>query len=398
MQEILPNDVETRPKRMRNIVICVWFALVLSTFAAVKFGWLWSADAPKVVLIDPAAAPVPSASVAVKPSSVAKPADVLPVDLPGLVSLASGGNALACIEVGERYRIGKGCIRDEEEALRWYDKAASVEDQAGLLRLAKAYEALGQFHRAEGSFEKLALRGVHEAQLWMAHRHLKDEKVDVSDTYAWFNICAAWGDADSVATRNYMDKLYPAVIVAKGQVRARAIVATIQANEVARGNPGRGVLLKQKALSGDRTAQVELADAYLAGSDVERDFSEAERWYKLAAESGSIEASASLARYYEVAFKTDYALARSYHLKASMAGHVYSQFSVAERYRSGINGFEIDTVEAYAWYNVCAASGNPDAVAARDFLEGQMISTQKSAAQKRSRELLRQIEANKAKK
>jgi TPR repeat protein len=82
----------------------------------------------------------------------------------------------------------------------------------------------------------------------------------------------------------------------------------------------------------------------------------------------------------------------------ALAGDVTSQFSVAERYRSGVNGFEQDAVEAYAWYNVCAASGYQEAIAARDRLEGQMISTQKATAQKRSRELLKEIEANKTKK
>ena len=398
MREIPSDSVEYMQKRRGFSILCGVVLSVLFIVAAVNLGWIGAADTPNPLSTQPIASSAPVAPSVVQVAPAPKSPDVLPSGITELTTFASGGNTLACLELGERYRIGKGCIRDEEEALRWYEKAAAVEDLAGLLKLAKAYEALGHFHRAEGSFEKLALRGVREAQLWMAYRHLKDEKVDVADTYAWFNICAAWGDPDSVATRNHMDKLYPALIVAKGQVRSRAIVATIQANEVAKGNPGRAVLLKQKALSGDRTAQVELADAYLAGSYVERDFSEAVRWYKLASEAGSTEANATLARYYEVALKTDYALARSYHLKASLAGHVASQFSVAERYRSGINGFEQDTVEAYAWYNVCAASGYQEAIAALDRLEGKMISTQKAAAQKRSRELLAEIEANKAKK
>ena len=404
MREIPSDNAEHKQKRRGFAILCGVVLLVLLIVAAVNLGWIGAADTSK-----PAVAPAPLASAAVQVSPVPKAEDVLPTNISDLMAYASGGNALACFELGERYRIGRGCIRDEEEALRWYDKAAADDDTAVVLKLAKAYEVLGRRNRAENKFEKAALRGVREAQLWMAYRHLKDATVEVSDTYAWFNICAAWGDVASNATRDHMEKTYPAVTITKGQVRAREIAImveayvitkakTVEAQEIAKANPGRGALLRQKALAGDLGAQVELGDAYLAGSYFPRDFSEAVRWYKLASEAGSTEANATLARHYEVSLKTDYALARSYHLKASLAGHVASQFSVAERYLSGINGFEQDDVEAYAWYNVSAASGNKEAAAARDRLEFQMISTQKAAAQKRSREILKEIEAKKEKK
>ena len=393
MREIPSDKAEHMQKRRGFAILCGVVLSVLFIVAAVNLGWIGAADTSK-----PAVAPTPLASAAVQVSPVPKAEDVLPTNIADLTALASGGNALACFELGERYRVGRGCIRDEEEALRWYDKAAADDDTAVVMKLAKAFEVMGERKRAEGKFEKAALRGVREAQLWMAYRHVKDDTIDASDTYAWFNICAAWGDVASAASRNQMDKLYPSVIVANGQARAREISIMVEVYEIAKANPGRGVVLKQRASAGDRGAQVELGDAYLAGSYFPRDFSEAVRWYKLASEAGSTEANATLARYYEVALKTDYVLARTYHLKASLAGHVASQFSVAERYRSGINGFEQDTVEAYAWYNVCAASGNQEAAAARDRLEFQIISTQKAAAQKRSRELLAEIEANKAKK
>jgi len=393
MREIPSDNAEHMQKRRGFAILCGVVLFVVLIVAAVNLGWMGAAGTSK-----PAVSPAPLASVPVQVSPVPKAEDVLPTNISDLTALASGGNTLACLELGERYRIGKGCIRDDEEAQRWYDKAAADDDTTVVLRLAKIFETLGNRKRAERNFEKAALRGFREAQLWMAYRHLKDETVEISDTYSWFNICAAWGDVASNATRDYMEKTYPSVTIAKGQVRAREIAKTVEAYQIAKANPGRGVVLKQRASAGDRGAQVELGDAYLAGSYFARDFAEAERWYKLASEAGSTEANATLARYYEVAFKTDYALARSYHLKASLAGHVASQFSTAERYRSGINGFEQDVVEAYAWYNVCAASDYQEAIAARDSLEGQMLPSQKAAGQKRSRELLKKIEANKAKK
>jgi TPR repeat protein len=323
MREIPSDNAEHKQKRRSVAILCGVVISVVLIVAAVNLGWIDAAGTSK-----PAVTPAPLASVAVQVSPVPKVEDVLPTNITDLTALASGGNALACLELGERYRAGRGCIRDEEEALRWYDKAAADDDTAVVLKLAKIFDTLGNRKRAEHNFEKAALRGVREAQLWMAYRHLKDETVEISDTYSWFNICAAWGDVASNASRDYMEKTYPDATITKGQVRARAIAITVEAYAIAKANPGDGTLQKRNALAGD----------------------------------------------------------------------VASQFSVAERYRSGVNGFEQDAVEAYAWYNVCAASGNQEAAAARDRLEFQMISTQKAAAQKRSRELLAQVEANKAKK
>jgi uncharacterized protein len=323
MREIPSDNAEHKQKRRSVAILCGVVISVVLIVAAVNLGWIDAAGTSK-----PAVTPAPLASVAVQVSPVPKVEDVLPTNISDLTALASGGNALACFELGERYRVGRGCIRDEEEALRWYDKAAADDDTAVVLKLAKIFDTLGNLKRAERNFEKAALRGVREAQLWMAYRHLKDETVEISDTYSWFNICAAWGDVASNATRDHMEKTYPAVTITRGQVRARDIAITVEAYAIAKANPGDGTLQKRNALAGD----------------------------------------------------------------------VASQFSVAERYRSGVNGFERDIVEAYAWYNVCAASGYQEAIAARDRLEGQMISTQKATAQKRSRELLKEIEANKAKK
>ena len=323
MREIPSDNAEHMQKRRGFAILCGVVLFVLLIVAAVNLGWIGAADTSK-----PAVAPTPLASATVQVSPVPKAEDVLPTNISDLMALASGGNALACLELGERYRVGRGCIRDEEEALRWYDKAAADDDTAVVLKLAKIFDTLGNRKQAERNFEKAALRGVRDAQLWMAYRHLADPNVAVSDTYAWFNICAAWGDVASARSRDYMEKSYTSVTIAEGQVRAREIAMTVEAYVIAKANPGDGTLQKRNALAGD----------------------------------------------------------------------VASQFSVAERYRSGVNGFEQDNIEAYAWYNVCAASGYEEAIAARDRLEGKMISTQKAAAQKRSRELLAEIEANKAKK
>lgn len=395
MREIHPDKPARRKKHLLLLVFSGAVLVVLLAYAGWYYCWGGSSSKADYAAARPVVSLAPVAAL----PEVMKPADLSKLTLQQLQEASTHGNSLGCFELAERYRLGRGCLRDEEEARRWYEKASSSSDDAAMfMRVAKAYLALEDRKKAETKFEMAAILGSHEAQLWMAHRHERDGDVDLSDTYAWFSVCASWGDPDSIAVKQHMEKVYAPSEIFKGRELARSIAARIQARKAVKGDPSRGELLKKKAYAGDVEAQLELGEAYLTGGYVLRDLTEAERWLKLAADAGSAEACASLARYYEVAFKPDIVMARYYHLKAAMSGHAPAQFSVAERYRYGVNGFTQFNLESYAWFNICAAAGNQEAVGACDLLEAKMTPSQKLDAQKRSRELLAEIEAKKAKK
>jgi TPR repeat protein len=57
-----------------------------------------------------------------------------------------------------------------------------------------------------------------------------------------------------------------------------------------------------------------------------------------------------------------------------------------------------DLSEAYAWYNVAASNGDSQASASREEIAKSLNAEQVLAAQKRSREILKEIEAKNAKK
>jgi len=226
MKEILP-DKATKEAIPLWIFLPIFSVLIMALLAlSFALGWIGAADTSK-----PAVSPAPLASVAVQVSPVPKDEDVLPTSISDLTALASGGNALACIELGDRYRSGKGCIRDDEEALRWYDKAMVHADQTLEMKLAEVFESWGYHLRAATYYEKAAIRGVAKAQIKMALRNQSPGSIDVTEAYAWYNICAASGDSYAVSMRDKLEQDFPPEIISKGQKRSREILAEIEAKK-----------------------------------------------------------------------------------------------------------------------------------------------------------------------
>ncbi len=120
--------------------------------------------------------------------------------------------------------------------------------------------------------------------------------------------------------------------------------------------------LRKKAEQGNADAQFGLAMMYRNGRGVTRDDVEAVKGYRLAAEQG----------------------------------YAKAQYNLALMYDKG-SGVTRDDVEAWAWFNMAAISGDEDAVWNRDNLENRLGTQATLAAQRRSKELLKQIEARKLK-
>ena len=78
------------------------------------------------------------------------------------------------------------------------------------------------------------------------------------------------------------------------------------------------------------------------------------------------------------------------YLRAALLGSPAAQFKVALHYQDGI-GFSTDFCEAYAWFNICAASKYFGGESARESLACRMNPDEISLAQKRSLELLAMV-------
>jgi TPR repeat protein/V8-like Glu-specific endopeptidase len=154
---------------------------------------------------------------------------------------------------------------------------------------------------------------------------------------------------------------------------------------------------RKAAEQGDAAAQLSLGTFYLIGEGVAKDPREAAKWYRKAAEQGDADAQGLLGeRYYNgdgVAKNPTEAV--KWYRKAAEQGDAYAQGNLGVMYYEGV-GVLKDEIEALAWFNISAASANDTAVRNRELLEHRLGREATLVAQQRSKEILKKIEATKA--
>ena len=123
--------------------------------------------------------------------------------------------------------------------------------------------------------------------------------------------------------------------------------------------------VKKAAEQGVAGAQYNLGDCYYNGNGVEQNYKEAVKWFKRAAEQGHALAQYELGFCYYVGngVKQDYAEAVKWYQKAAEQGDVKAQYKLGRCYYLG-NGVEKDCEEAVKWYK--KAAEQEDAFAQRE--------------------------------
>jgi hypothetical protein len=119
-------------------------------------------------------------------------------------------------------------------------------------------------------------------------------------------------------------------------------------------------LIEQLAVSGDRVAQLELGERYMAGVGINKDVWQALRWMQASSENGYARAHRRFAMFYDDFLGAEASMVTScaYHLRAARVGEPESQYVVGVRYRDDI-GFHRDPIEAYAWLSLASVSHLP---------------------------------------
>jgi hypothetical protein len=117
-----------------------------------------------------------------------------------------------------------------------------------------------------------------------------------------------------------------------------------------------------KAKQGDAEFQTKLGILYQDGEEVERNYKEAIKWFKKAADQGSRLAADKLSiMYYEgKGVDKDYEIASMWLEKSFQDASANQQYHLAEMFRKGIR-FPKDINEAYKWHKKAAERGNPAA-------------------------------------
>ena len=118
------------------------------------------------------------------------------------------------------------------------------------------------------------------------------------------------------------------------------------------------------AEKGHAEAQFELGTCYSNGYGVENDYDEAAKWWYKAAEQNNLDAQCSLALYYYYGMgdeaNIDYNKAAKWLLKAAESGDSLSQYLLGRCYFNG-RGVPKNSTEAKKWYRRAANQGNEEA-------------------------------------
>ncbi len=220
--------------------------------------------AAKLASID--AAPMGTASPLTMPETGAAPAFDVPlmIEPAALREAASEGDPLALHAIGERYADGIGIARDMGEAALWFERAAEAGFAPAQYRVANMYEkgngverdyglamewyeqaaeqgnatamhnlavlhATGPTGKVDNEtaarlFRAAAERGVRDSQFNMgilAVRGIGTEQ-SFAESYKWFAIVAAGGDADAAAKRDEVGKVMTAEDLERTRAEAEA--------------------------------------------------------------------------------------------------------------------------------------------------------------------------------
>ncbi len=184
----------------------------------------------------------------------------------------------------------------------------------------------------------------------------------------------------------------PVLIVAIcliASVSARAAEATMSAHDRAETR----LLAEWVGLPGE---QFKLGNVYYNGNGVPVDYTEAAKWYRLAADQGLAESQHMLGVIYDrgEGVQPDATRAVNWYLEAGEQGYVPAQFELGNKYARG-EGVPQNYAEAYVWFSLAAASGHEKARKERDKFARKLTSEEIIAAQQRATRIFEKIQQDK---
>ncbi len=155
------------------------------------------------------------------------------------------------------------------------------------------------------------------------------------------------------------------------------------------------VKYQAKAENGNAAAQYYLGNSYLKGEGVERNPTEAVKWYRKAAEQNVAAAQLGLGACYArgVGVARDAVEGMKWYRKSAEQGNAIAQFNLGICYYDGLV-VEQDYTESYVWFSL-AAQTDKDAGDFRDIVEKVLTRQQLAEGKKRMEELRVRIEERK---
>ena len=249
------------------------------------------------------------------------------------------------MNLGVKYDNADGVPKDSAEAVRWYRKAAEQGVALAQLSLGVKYDYGDGVPKDSAEavkwYRKAAEQGVASAQLNLGVKYDNGDGVpkDSAEAVKWYRKAADQGAAQ---------------------------------------------------------AQYNLGNMYFNGDGVIKDSAEAVKWYRKAADQGFAMAEYNLGVTYANGngVPKDSAEAVNWYRKAADQSFAPAQLRLGNAYLFGL-GVPKDALEGLAWVNIAASAGDEQTVAFRDAAERQLGPGATLAAQQRSKQILKEIEAKK---
>jgi len=303
---------------------------------------------------------------------------------------ADRGLAIAQRNLGGMYEAGNGVKQNDTEAIKWYLKAAEQQDETAQVSIANLYTRRENYPEAEKWYRKAAAQQNEEAILDLAYFYQYGHKgvpQNYDEAVTFFKQLA--GHNNSLAQlslgniyANGWDDTHP-FQPAPTETAANTSTTTIDAvtadtvtavdSAAAMGEMVTGVprnyseamkWFKMAADNGDADAMIKIGAMYALGNGVSQDNIAAEEWFNKAM-ANNTDAVLSIALSYYSGFygatKPHYPEAMKWLHKGADKGNYTAMMNIGFMYCDG-KGVEKNDVEANNWFSKAAQKGGKDAM------------------------------------
>lgn len=300
---------------------------------------------------------------------------------------AERGFAPAQYLLATRFSAGEVVEQDDHQALKWYLKAADQDHPKALYRLAQFYSTTHE--RAAGNLVQAAAKaGVPQAQLDIA-TELLAKREDAASAELAFDLCKKAAEQGVAAAQCALaDRYTKGLGVAQDQseayvwyrkaarqyhIAAQVAMAQLDESGQGRGSGGRSryasgtterrrdaARWNQAGDAGDATAKYQLGLMYQKGWGVAQDQTQCQIWFQAAAQLGHTQAQLAIAKLLEA--DRYYQQALGWYQLAAATDQPEACAALGRFYGMGL-GTLIDDFLDLAWTIKAAELGQTDALA-----------------------------------
>ncbi len=291
---------------------------------------------------------------------------------------AGQGSALAQALLGFFYDLGIGVERNDVTAVKWYQLSAAQGNAVGQNNLGLMYlEGRGGLPQSSAEaldlFQKAAAQNSLRASTNLATMYLDGKGVpkDYSKAIALVQPAANRGEPSAESILGYV--FWKGYGVKRDQAEAMR-------------------LTRSAAEKGFPEAQYNLAQMYYFEKNG-IDSGETIKWFCLAAQHGFVPAQTAIGDILSGSSRRDYVQAAKWYRKAADAGNPEAQMNLGILYANG-QGVPLDYVRGFAWLSRAKAAGLKRATQALHSLRDIMTPKQLMAAEFTSHNLARETSSD----